>query len=189
MGRWQPDAQGRLQQAALDLFAERGFEQTTVAELAQRAGVTERTFFRYFSDKREVLFSGEAELRSAFVDAGAGAPRDATPGDVMIAALDAVATFFPAERRAFARQRHAVIRANASLQERELLKLAGLASALADALHARGVRGPAASLTGEAAIAVFKVAFAQWIADPDGRDLARIQREMLAALGHVTAPG
>lgn len=189
MGRWEPDAQGRLQRAAIDLFVECGFEQTTVAEIAQRAGVTERTFFRYFSDKREVLFSGQGVLREALVDAIADAARDATPGDVIIAALDAAATLFPAERRDDARHRQAVIDANASLQERELLKLAALASSLADALRTRGVEAPVASLTGEAAIAVFKVAFAHWIEEAGDRDLARIQREMLAALTNVMTPG
>lgn len=186
--RWEPDARGRLQRAALDLFVERGFEQTTVTEIAQRAGVTERTFFRYFSDKREVLFSGQ-DLRDTLVDAVAGAPHDAAPADVMVAALDAAATHFPAARQAHARHRQAVIDANSSLQERELLKLAGLASALADALRARGTESHVASLTGEAAVAVFKVAFARWLDDADEIDLAQIQRTMLAALTDVTSPG
>ena len=80
MGRWEPDARGRLMQAALELYGERGFEQTTVAEIAQRAGLTERTFFRHFADKREVLFSGEVDdlVLSALADARpSAAPIDA----------------------------------------------------------------------------------------------------------------
>jgi AcrR family transcriptional regulator len=189
VGRWEPDAQGRLQRAALDLFVETGFEQATVAEIARRAGVTERTFFRHFADKREVLFSGQEALRRAFVEAVADAPAGAAPGAVALAALDAAATFFPAERRDDARRRQAVIDADAGLQERELLKLAGLAAAVAAALRDRGVDAPVASLTGEATIAVFKVAFAQWLDDADARDLGGIQRELLAALPAAGATG
>jgi len=188
MGRWEPDAQGRLQQAALVLFVERGFEQTTVADIARLAGVTERTFFRHFADKREVLFAGQDALRETFVTGIAAAPVGASPRDVMIAALDAAASFFRPERRPFARDRHSVIEANPSLQERELLKLAGLAAALADALRARGVDGSVAGLTGETAMAVFKVSFLRWITDPDDRDLLTIQHQTLAALTEVTTP-
>lgn len=188
VARWQADAAGRLQQAALDLFGEHGFESTTVAEIARRAGVTERTFFRYFADKREVLFSGQDFLRDALVGAVLDAPRHADAGAVMRAALAAAATFFPDERRAHARRRQAVIDANARLQERELLKLADLASALATAMGDRGgVERSVASLTGEAAMAVFKVAFARWIGDDADRAFAEIQRDVLAALTVVTA--
>src|SRR6185312_8615863 len=79
MSRWEPNARGRLEQAALDLYGERGFEQTTVAEIAERAGLTERTFFRYFADKREVLFGGSDEVRDALVEAVAAAPEPASP--------------------------------------------------------------------------------------------------------------
>lgn len=188
MTRWEPDAHGRLQRAALDLFMERGFEQTTVAEIAERAGVTERTFFRYFPDKREVLFSGQDALRDVFVEAVADAPAAAAPREVMIAALDAAATWFPAERRDFARQRQSVIDANPSLQERELLKLARLATALAGALSTRGVEPCTAGLTGEMAMAVFKTAFTRWIDEADGRDFAPLQRATLAALAGITTP-
>ncbi|MDQ6790316.1 MAG: TetR family transcriptional regulator, partial [Candidatus Dormibacteraeota bacterium] len=89
MGRWEPDARGRLEQAALALYAERGFEQTTVAEIAKRAGLTERTFFRYFADKREVLFSGAAALQELLARVVAGAPESAAPMEAVAAALDA----------------------------------------------------------------------------------------------------
>src|SRR5215472_3630839 len=81
MGRWEPDARGRLERAALELYGERGFEQTTVAEIAGRAGLTERTFFRHFADKREVLFAGSAALRDLIVNAVTSAPASATPID------------------------------------------------------------------------------------------------------------
>ena len=173
MGRWEPNARGRLEQAALALFAERGFEPTTVAEIAQRAGLTERTFFRYFADKREVLFWGAGALQELLVGAVAAAPDSAAPIDAVAAALEAAGALLQ-ERREGARQRQSVITANAELRERELIKLATLASALADALRQRGVKDPAASLTAEAGIAVFRVAFERWINDKKQKDLSRL---------------
>jgi AcrR family transcriptional regulator len=164
MGRWEPNARGRLEQAALDLYLERGFEQVTVAEIARRAGLSERTFFRHFADKREVLFSGASELQDVLVTAVAQAPP--APLDAMASALAAAGTMLQ-ERRDFARRRQAVITANAALQERELIKLASLGTALAEALRRRGVPDPAASLAAETGIAVFKVAFEQWVSSED----------------------
>jgi AcrR family transcriptional regulator len=186
MGRWEPDARGRLAQAALDLYGERGFEQTTVAEIADRAGLTERTFFRYFADKREVLFWGAARLQESLVSAVAGAPGAAAPIDAVIAALEAAGAVFQ-EGREHSVQRQAVIAANAELQERELIKLAKLASALAGALHRRGVGEPTASLAAEAGITVFRIAFERWINDTSGRELPQHIRESFAELKTVTA--
>ncbi|WP_018635548.1 TetR family transcriptional regulator [Parafrankia elaeagni] len=163
MSRWAPDARSRLTQAALELYRERGFDRTAVAEIAARAGLTERTFFRHFADKREVLFGNEDLLRELLMNAVTGAPAAAGAMDAMGAALDALATFFPEERREHARQRQLVIDANPSLQERELLKLASLAAATAEALRRRGVVDPDAGLAGEAGMAVFRIAFARWI--------------------------
>jgi AcrR family transcriptional regulator len=186
MPRWEPESRGRLEQAALALYGERGFENTTVAEIAARAGLTERTFFRYFADKREVLFGGAGALQELLVRAVAGAPDSAAPIDAVVAALEAAGAVLQ-ERREFARQRQAVIAANAELQERELIKLSSLASALADALRRRGVTGPAASLTAEAGIAVFKVAFERWANESNQRDLPQLIRASLDELKVVTA--
>src|SRR3954462_7603871 len=134
MSRWQPNARGRVEQAALELYTERGFEQTTVAEIAERAGLTERTFFRHFADKREVLFWGSGALQERMVSTVAGAPAATPPFDAIAAALESANTLFQG-RRDYARQRQAVIAANAALLERELIKLAALASALAGALR------------------------------------------------------
>jgi len=158
MGRWEPNARGRLEQAALDLYVERGFEQTTTAEIARRAGLTERTFFRHFADKREVLFGGHSALREFIVSAVASSPDSATPIDSVIGALETVGALFLV-RREYSRQRQAVIDANDELRERELIKLASLASTIADVLRGRGVGDLPASLAAEAGIAVFKVAF------------------------------
>ncbi len=158
MGRWEPNARGRLMQAAFALYGERGFEQTTVAQIAERAGLTERTFFRHFADKREVLFAGTDALRELLVSTVAKAPGSLAPIDVAAMGLEAAGALIQ-EGGELARQRQAIIASSAELQERELIKLASLASALAEALRRRGVNDPATSLTAEAGIAVFKVAF------------------------------
>ena len=131
MVRWEPGAQERLQAAALDLYAERGFEQTTAADIAQAAGLTERTFFRYFADKREVLFAGQEHFEQVFLDGVAAAPAGASALDVVAHALEAASAYFPDERRTHSRVRYAVIAANPGLQERELLKMASLADGIA----------------------------------------------------------
>jgi len=186
MARWEPDSRGRLEQAALALYGERGFENTTVAEIAERAGLTERTFFRHFADKREVLFGGAGMLQDLLVSTVAGAPDAAAPMDAILGALEAAGALLQ-ERREFAQQRQAVIAANAELRERELIKLASLAMALADALRQRGVTDPSASLTAEAGIAVFRVAFELWVKETNRRDLPGLMRDTLAELKSVTA--
>jgi len=182
MGRWEPDAAGRFRAAAIELFGEVGYEQTTVAAIAERAGLTARTFFRYFADKREVLFDGTNQLQQAMVGALEKAPAGAPAVDAIAAALRAPVDFFVDERRGQSRQRSAVIAANAELRERELIKLARLAAALAEALRGRGVAEPDASLLGEAAIAVFRVAFAQWIGESEKRSYGAIVDEALVRL-------
>ena len=186
MGRWEPNARGRLEQAAMELFIERGFEQTTVTEIATRAGLTQRTFFRYFADKREVLFWGAGALQELLVSTVASAPDGTAPIDAVATALEAVGPVFQ-ERREYSRRRQAVIDANPELRERELIKLATLASAIAGALRKRGVSDPAASLTAEAGIAVFKIAFMQWVYETGPADLPQIIRESLDELKAVTA--
>jgi AcrR family transcriptional regulator len=185
MSRWEPDARGRLERAAMELYIERGFEQTTVAEIAARAGLTERTFFRHFADKREVLFWGQGLLQELILGAMAKALESAPPIDAIAVALEAAGAALE-ERREAARQRQAVIVANPELQERELIKLATLSSAMADVLRQRGVTEPAASLAAEAGIAVFRVAFERWVSASD-RDLPHFIRESLDELKAVTA--
>jgi AcrR family transcriptional regulator len=170
------------------LYAEQGFEDTTVAEIAERAGLTERTFFRHFADKREVLFSGAGEFQELIVSNVADAPESLAPIDAAAEGLQAAATLL-AQREEFARQRQQIIAANAELQERELIKFASLSAALADTLRRRGVTDSAASLTAEVALAVFKTAFERWIDQPDGGDLPQLIRESLEELIALTAGG
>jgi AcrR family transcriptional regulator len=186
MGRWEPDARGRLVKAAFELYGERGFDQTTVAEIAARAGLTERTFFRHFTDKREVLFAGAGALQDLLVDTVAKAPDGLAPIEAAAAGIEAAGAFIE-EGGELPRQRQAIIAASAELQERELIKLASLASALAGALRGRGVAEPAASLAAEAGIAVFRIAFERWIEETEQRDLPGLMRESLDELRVVTA--
>ena len=186
MGRWEPNARGRLQEAALALFAERGFEETTVAEIAERAGLTKRTFFRHFADKREVLFGGSEELLETFVGSLASAPAGAAPIDAVAVSLDAAGAVLQ-DRQEFAQRRQTLVTANRELHERELVKLATIAAALARGLRERGVAEPAASLTAEAAIAVFRVAFERWIAEDETRGLVELIHDSLDELRAVAA--
>ena len=188
MARWEPDARGRLEKAAMELFQERGYVRTTVEEIAARAGLTERTFFRYFADKREVLFSGSKELEKGIVDGIESAPGAASPLDVVAAPSRRQA---PSSRTAvtssFVRARYALVTKHAEIQERELIKLASLAVAVTKALHARGVSEPAASLAAEAGIAVFKIGFERWVSEKKPRDFAAHIRAAVDALKAIAA--
>lgn len=187
MVRWEPGAAQRLQQAALELFATRGFEQTTATEIAQSVGLTERTFFRHFADKREVLFHGQDLLVKAFAAGLDAAPPDASPIEIVYSALQSAALFFPDERRPHSRTRQTVIDQNPALQERERHKLASLATTVADALRARGVDELAARLAAESGATVFGIAFAQWIREGEQRSLADIAAKVLRELLTLTA--
>jgi AcrR family transcriptional regulator len=186
MVRWEPGTAARLQKAALDLFATRGFEQTTATEIAQSVGLTERTFFRHFSDKRDVLFHGQELLVRAFLDGVESAPPDAAAIEIVAAALHSAATFFPDERRPFSRVRQAVIDQNPALQERERHKLASLATTVAQALRDRGVDDLSATLASESGATVFAIAFAQWIREGENRSFADIEADILRGLLTLT---
>jgi AcrR family transcriptional regulator len=188
MARWEPDARGRLEKAAMELFQARGYVRTTVEEIAARAGLTERTFFRYFADKREVLFSGAQALEKGIVEHIASAPKDAAPLDAVSAAFVAAGAALE-DRRAlhYVRARYALVSKHAEIQERELIKLASLAAATTKALHARGVSEPTASLTAEAGIAVFKVGFERWVKEKEPRDLGGHIHAAVAALQALAA--
>lgn len=188
MGRWEPNARGRLQQAALELFAERGFEQATVTEIAKRAGLTERTFYRYFADKPEVFFAPADTLGEAVLAAIADAPRDASPIEAVSTAFESVTADF--RDRGIARRRRAIIASDDGLQERELIKFARVAEAIAGALRERGVGDPAAILAGEAGVAVFRTAWSQWAsddADDSDASLAELVRASFDTLKAVAS--
>jgi AcrR family transcriptional regulator len=183
MGRWEPNARQRLERAALALFTERGYDDTTVAEIADRAGLTKSTFFRHFADKREVLFGGQDLLAKVFSDAIQAAPPAATTVDCLAAALESAAVAFTPDRHELAPQRRAVIAANSELQERELLKRARLASVLTEALRARGTDETTARLAAEVGVLAFSTAYARWAApDNRGQPFAEIARAALCDL-------
>jgi AcrR family transcriptional regulator len=187
MVRWEPGAAKRLQAAALELFANRGFEQTTAADIAEAVGLTERTFFRHFADKREVLFLGQDRFLQAFLDGVHAAPPKASPLEINGVALQNAAAFFPDENRPYSRTRQTVIDQNPALQERELHKFAGLASTVAGAMRERGISEPAATLAAESGSTVFGIAFAQWIRDGEQRSLATITADVLRELQQLSA--
>jgi len=185
MSRWEPNALERLQQAAYELYTERGYDQTTVAEIAARAGLTERTFFRHFADKREVLFAGGDRFRATLVDAVNAAPASATPMEAIIAGVEAAGFVFAA--RPMVRARQELILANPELQERELIKLASVSAGLAEALRRRGVSPTAAELAAETGVAVLRIALTRWLEDRTERSWEVHVREAMAELRRLTA--
>lgn len=181
MSRWEPDSVGRLQQAALELYARHGYEQTTVAEIAARAGLTERTYFRHFADKREVLFHGSEQLQEAIVTAVAQAPAAEPPLDAVAHGLRRIGPIFDG-RRADSRRRHAIIRSSRELQERELMKRGSLVTALGAVLERRGAASATAALAAECGVSLFHLAYEHWIEDGSERSYADHVDETLASL-------
>jgi AcrR family transcriptional regulator len=185
MSRWKPNAPGRLQQAAFELYTARGYDETTVAEIAARAGLTERTFFRHYADKREVLFADGDRFRATLVGPVDAARPSATALEAVTAGIEAVGTVFPALELVRARQ--ALILANPELQERELIKLASLAASLGEALRRRGVQDTAAKLAAETGVSVLQIALTRWIEDPTERPWEPHVREAMDELHRLTA--
>ncbi len=163
VGRWAPDARERLETAALDLFAENGYEETTVAQIADRAGLNRATFFRHFADKREVLFGGEDVLAGLFADGIAAAAPDATLTECLQAAFAAASVAMTAQQRAKAAQRVRVLAVNTEVQERGLLKHARIARSISAALRTRGADELTARLGAEVGLLAFSVAVERWL--------------------------
>jgi len=163
VSRWAPNARERLETAALDLFVENGYEETTVAQIADRAGLNRATFFRHFADKREVLFGGEDVLAGLFADAIRAASPDATLTECLQTAFAAAEVVMTPQRRAAAARRVRVVAANSELQERDLLKLARIARSIAAALRERGADELTARLGAEVGMLAFAVACERWI--------------------------
>jgi AcrR family transcriptional regulator len=167
VSRWAPHARERLESAALDLFVANGYEQTTVAQIADRAGLNRATFFRHFTDKREVLFGGEDVLARLFADAIAAAPPQATLPECLRAALAGADTAMTPQQRAKATQRMLVVAATTELQERALLKHTRITSAIAAALRDRGTDELTARLGAETGLLAFNIAFERWMKAAD----------------------
>jgi AcrR family transcriptional regulator len=186
MGRWEPGARERLVIAAVDLFAEQGYDATTVAQIAERAGITRSTFFRHFPDKREVLVAGQEVLSRLLAEGIAAAPPDATPLAAVALGLQRASSVFGPLNHELAPRLKAVIAANAELQERDALKSVGLAAAMADALLERGVPDPATRVAAELGVLAFKLAFARW-SEGTRRTSAQFSRLAVAALEELRA--
>lgn len=187
MGRWEPNARERLVRAAVDLFSEQGYDNTTVIEIAERAGLTKTTFFRHFPDKREVLFAGQAIHSRLLADGIAAAPDSATPLEAVAAALDAITATFTPVQREFGPRLNAVIASNSELQERSVFKRAGLAAAMTEALQRRGVPDPIASLAAELGVLAFSHAFARWVDPANQQAFTELARQALHELQAATA--
>ena len=171
MSRWEPDARGRLVVAAVDLFTEQGYDATTVAQIAERAGVTKSTFFRYFPDKRELLVAGQETLSRLMTEGIAEAPDEASPLEAVAAGLERASAAMGPVNREIAPRLKAAVAASAELQERDALKSVSLAAAMTTALVARGVPDPTAALAGELGLLAFKRGFAEWSeGDRDAKD-------------------
>ncbi|HEX4792046.1 MAG TPA: TetR family transcriptional regulator [Actinospica sp.] len=181
MGRWEPNAQGRLGTAAMELYAERGFDQTTVADIAERAGLTKRTFFRHYADKRDVLFAGAVVLRELVMRAIVEAPADLSPAAAVTLGLEAGGAMME-QRPEQVKLRQSIINAHVELQERELVKLAALAGDVAAALQERGLDRWQAHLVAEAGMAAFRVAFARWLAESAETSFPQVIRETMEQL-------
>lgn len=182
MSRWEPNAAQRLSEAAVQLFIDSEYEDVTVAEIAERAGLTKRTFFRHFADKREVLFSGEDAYRGLFADAIAAAPAEATPLQSIGEALAAFAAGFASDRREFLAKRQAVITGNPDLRERDLLKAAALTAAMSEALVERGVSQPTASLAAHVGALALRDAFSRWLQPGNRTSMATLAKQALRRL-------
>ncbi|MYU56286.1 MULTISPECIES: TetR/AcrR family transcriptional regulator [Streptomyces] len=186
MGRWEPGARERLVVAAVDLFTEQGYDATTVAQIAERAGVTKSTFFRHFPDKRELLVAGQETLSRLLTEGIAEAPGCATPLEAVAAGLVRASSAMGPVNRELAPRVKAAVAASAELQERDTLKTVSLAAAMTDALAARGLPDPTAALASELGVLAFKRGFAQWSeGDRDGKD--ELAGHVLASLDELRA--
>jgi AcrR family transcriptional regulator len=185
--RWKPGARERLVVAAVDLFAEQGYDDTSVAQIVERAGLTKSTFFRYFPDKREVLAAGQDTLCRLLSEGIAAAPASATPLEAVAAGLAAASEAFTPERRQLGPKMRDAIAASNALQERETLKRVGMATAMTEALNARGVSEPAASLAAEVGVLALKTAHARWADPSNEEELAVLARQSLLELKTASA--
>jgi AcrR family transcriptional regulator len=184
MPRWEHGSEERLKKAALELFEEQGFENTSVIQISKRARVTTRTFFRYFPEKREVLFAGSDELRAVLVEKILQAPNIRAPLKVVVAALSEFDWNGLGSRRS-QRRRQAVIAANPELLERDLIKNHSIARGFTDALQHRGVEADTARLAAHVGIQLFITAYLHWLEGGAKTDLAMISDNAMSLLASI----
>ena len=186
MARWQPETSQRLIVAAVDLFNEQGYDATTVAQIAERAGVTKSTFFRHFADKRELLVAGQKTLSRLLAEGIAQAPADASPLEAVAAGLERASSAMGPANRELGPRLKAAVAASTELQERDALKSVGMAAAMSAALLARDVPDPIARLAAEMGVLAFKQGYAQW-SESDRDDPNGLAHHALTALAELRA--
>ncbi|GAA2503756.1 TetR/AcrR family transcriptional regulator [Winogradskya humida] len=187
MARWQPDARERLEKAALELFTEQGFAETTVPQITARAGLTTRTYFRHFADKREVLFAGEDEYPAKVARMVAEAPPGLTAMALIAHGLHTMAATAFEGQRARLKARQAVVQSDEGLRERELRKLSAMWEAITDGFQTRGFDNLTATVAARIAVTAFNVAIERWLAAPDDQPLTGFVDETLKSLRSITA--
>jgi AcrR family transcriptional regulator len=187
MSRWEPDARGRLERAALDLFVEHGFDQVTVPEITARAGLTTRTFFRHFTDKREVLFADANRMPALAARLVLDAPTGLGPADVLIQGLAELASVGFEGRLHELVQRQAIVDGHDGLRERELHKMETLVEAIADAFCQRGVDELTAAVVAETSVGIVKVALRRWMESCGSEQLPDLMTRSLQTLRDVFA--
>jgi AcrR family transcriptional regulator len=187
VARWDPETEERLRTAAVELFLDHGYENVTVSQITDRAGLTRRTFSRYFADKRDVLFAGSDQLPGLLADALHGVDPDVPPFEAVLHALTDIAAVLGTRVAEHAPQRRAVIAASPELQERGHAKFAAVATALAAELRVRGADESTAQLFADVGVAIFRRGFDQWVATPDDSDLASHIREAATQLSNAAA--
>ena len=182
MPRWDAQAEQRLRTAAIELFLDLGYENVTVAQIAERAGLTRRTFSRYFADKRDVLFAGSDQLPELLAEALRRVDPEVAPFEAVVTALGDVGATLGAQIASHAVQRREVIARSPELQERGRTKFAAVARALSIELVGRGTEPATAALLADVGVALFQAGFNRWVDDPDGSDLAACLRQAGAEL-------
>ena len=187
MPRWKPDARQRLAVAALGLFAEQGYDDTTVAQIAERAGLTRSTFFRHFADKREILTAGQAALSRLLAEGIDAAPADATAVTAVAAGLERASGQMTSFNRELSPLLHAAIEANEELRERDALKSIGMAAAMVEALERRDITGPTAQVAAEIAVLAFRLGYTRWADPARDEDPGELATHTLAALDELRA--
>ncbi|WP_033342668.1 TetR/AcrR family transcriptional regulator [Catenuloplanes japonicus] len=182
MSRWPTDARERLRQAALALFAEQGFAATTVPEITARAGLTTRTFFRHFADKRAVLFVDDDEVTSMVAVLMAETPAEVEPMTLIREGLRTLAETRFEGRRSELRERRTLVNSDESLRERDLRKRATIAESVRAGLAARGLAPARAALLGEVSAGVLSLSIEEWLDSSDNRTLDAIIHDMFETL-------
>ncbi|MFG6503076.1 TetR/AcrR family transcriptional regulator [Microbacterium sp. P05] len=188
MARWQPDARGRLLHAAIELFGEQGYDATTAAQIAERAGLTKTTLFRHFADKREILFQGQDMLVGLATEGVRDAPRDSAPFALVRAGVLALSTLHPAESRETGRLVDEILAASSELQERATFKRAAITAALYTAVVERTGDPRQAGVLADAGIRAYYDGFAAWVEGSEDGPLAEVVEHELAAYERMLAP-